>query len=511
MEAAGERTLTAQMAHGEVAHKAVDMPAHVSKGKNTRVALRSDRLGINGLSDAVYEVAPHVYEIVEYKSTPVRRKAEVTDANILQLTLQRMCLEEAGNEVVGQSIYFTDHHKRIEVEISEEDRARAEETVTRTRAIVSADHSPPPLEDAPQCSFCSHISVCLPDEHALKTVRRRVLPSDPDGGILHLSEQGTRASISSGRIIVSKGKDQLGTVPLEKVQGIVIHGNIDVSSGLLRQLMWENVSVVWCSSSGRVYGWSRTADSPNGSTRSKQFVMSHTGNLPIASEMIAAKIHNQGTFLRRNTSDDTNSLLADLRALEQQAREAADIPSLFGIEGEAAGRYFANFSTMLNPEELTALGWQWPGRVGRGAQDPLNVLLNFCYSLLTTEAIRALAACGLDPAAGFLHSSSRNKPALALDLIEEFRAPVADSVVVSLVNRREIKQKDFSRSAGTVRLTPEGRKRVITAFEKRIQTVFTHPLFGYRVTWRRAIEVQARLILGVLDGSMDHYEGVKIR
>lgn len=166
---------------------------------------------------------------------------------------------------------------------------------------------------------------------------------------------------------------------------------------------------------------------------------------------------------------------------------------------------------MLSSKRMEALEWEWPGRHGRGAADPINILLNYAYGLLRTEVIRAILTCGLDPHAGFLHSSGRNKPALALDLMEEFRAPIADSVVISMINRREIKATDFTYIQDVARLRDSARKKVIAAFERRVQTSIQHPLFGYDVTWRRVIEIQARMILGVLTGVQPSYVGVTVR
>lgn len=117
----------------------------------------------------------------------------------------------------------------------------------------------------------------------------------------------------------------------------------------------------------------------------------------------------------------------------------------------------------------------------------------------------------MDPNAGFLHSSGRNKPALALDLCEEFRAPLADSVVITAFNNDELKKRDFSDVTGSTRLRDSGRKALIAAYERRVTTEFSHPVFGYKVTWRRAMEIQARLVLGVIDGTQPGYRGVLTR
>jgi len=179
---------------------------------------------------------------------------------------------------------------------------------------------------------------------------------------------------------------------------------------------------------------------------------------------------------------------------------------LLGIEGEAARAYFAAFSSMLKVS-----GIELSGRSKRPARDPVNAALNYSYALLLGDCIRAVMACGLDPHAGFLHSSERNKPALALDLCEEFRAPVADSTVVRAFNNRELTASDFFSRLGTVSLTEAGRKKLIAAYEQRVMGQFRHPTFDYTVTWRRAMEVQARLVLGVIDGTQDRYVGVRTR
>ena len=181
------------------------------------------------------------------------------------------------------------------------------------------------------------------------------------------------------------------------------------------------------------------------------------------------------------------------------------------MEGEAAGLYFDSFPTMLTGNTAAFAATRWRGRRRRPAPDPANAALDYTYALLLGDCIRSLVACGLDPHAGFLHSSSRNKPALALDLMEEFRAPVADSVVVRAFRNGELTERDFSGEMGSCRMTDRGRKQLISGFERRIETSFRHPVFGYDVTWRRAIEVQARLVLGTIDGSQSAYKGVTVR
>ena len=141
----------------------------------------------------------------------------------------------------------------------------------------------------------------------------------------------------------------------------------------------------------------------------------------------------------------------------------------------------------------------------------MNAMLNYAYGILASDCIRAIISCGLEPHAGFVHSSNRNKPALALDLMEEFRAPVADSIVMNAINNREVKPSDFDSKLGTTRLGEKSRRALIAGYERRVQSEFQHPLFKYKVSWRRAIEVQARQVLGVLDGTQPRYVGIRTR
>lgn len=205
----------------------------------------------------------------------------------------------------------------------------------------------------------------------------------------------------------------------------------------------------WChSSSGSCP--SSPAQGPNGGPRLLQHVASHHGRIDLARQFIAAKVANQATLLRRHSSD--SDTITRLRVLQREALEAPSLTDLFGIEGEAAARYFENFLTMIRPKAIQTESLTFAARTRRPARDPINAALNFCYGILTADAIRAVVSCGLDPHAGFLHSSGRNKPALALDLVEEFRAPVADSVVINAFNNGEIRTRDFTTALGTTRL-----------------------------------------------------------
>ncbi|OZG65050.1 CRISPR-associated endonuclease Cas1 [Bifidobacterium eulemuris] len=507
LESVGESIDSEQMAHGFYDHRKVDRTGGASDADAFHaVNVRHEEWGISGKLDAAQMTDDGVV-IREYKATPVKRAMTVTEAMRIQLALQASCLNDMGYRVAGTEIFFTTHHRRVEVDLNEDDYAAAKQAVDETRALINSDTAPDPLEDDPRCMRCSHVGICLPEERKLCAVTRRIVVSSPDNQVTHLTTPGAKAFSRAGRMVVFKEGEELASVPLDSIQGLQIHGNTDLSSGLIRELMWRDIPIMWCSGSGRLYGWSVPSYGPNGAQRVEQHVASHEGRLGLAREFIAAKIRNQTVLLRR--SDRDNPALEQMRRIERQVENTNRWQDVLGLEGEAASLYFSQFGCLIKPEKRA--DWVWTARMRRPAPDPLNALLDYAYTLLLSDCVRAIVACGLDAHAGFLHSSNRNKPALALDLMEEFRAPIADSVVQTVVNNGEVRASGFVHSLGSTRMDDNTRKALVKAYERRMETELTHPMFGYKASWRRIVEIQARMILGYLDGSQARYKGIRIR
>lgn len=315
----------------------------------------SEALGITGRCDTLELAEDGTATVVEYKSTPVRKRPDVSEQMVVQLALLTAALRAGGVDVTGVAVYFTEHNQRVDVPVGEAETANAAEHVRQLRAMLDDGTAPEPLVDDPRCRGCSYAGVCLPDERALEPVVRRVLVADPDTQTLHVATPGARVSIRSGRVYVVKGDDKLGTVPIERVFALVLHGNIDVSSGLLRELLWRRVPVVWCSGTGRVIGWVSSAQSANGGARVRQHVASDRGRLDLARAFVTAKIANQATLLRR--LGEACEAMTKLRRLQRDATGAPSIEELFGVEGEAASHYFAAFPTMLSPAIRTELAF----------------------------------------------------------------------------------------------------------------------------------------------------------
>jgi len=215
-------------------------------------------------------------------------------------------------------------------------------------------------------------------------------------------------------------------------------------------------------------------------------------------------VWNQRTLLRRNcdTGPDVKKTLDRLSELRDQADRAGSAAELLGLEGTAARLYFGAFPLMLKTDMGTLT---LEGRNRRPPRDPLNALLSFVYSLLTKDWTIACGVAGLDPFLGFFHRPRFGRPSLALDLMEEFRPIVGDSVVLSLVNGGAVSPTDFVRRGLGVALTDAARRRVISAYERRMDELITHPTFGYRISYRRTFEVQARLLGRFVMGEIAEY------
>jgi CRISPR-associated protein Cas1 len=244
--------------------------------------------------------------------------------------------------------------------------------------------------------------------------------------------------------------------------------------------------------------------------RRAQFAMAESAGfgLALARRLVAGKIRNQRVMVQRNHREPPAVVLGEMRKMAERAESAASMESLLGIEKNGARLYFGQFAGMLKNEEgeaLSGFAFDFEKRNRRPPRDPVNALLSLAYSMLAKDFTVACYAVGFDPMVGFYHQPRFGRPALALDLMEPFRALVADSAVLTAVNTRMVGERDFVRAAGSVALTPAGRKGFFRAYEARMDTLVTHPLFDYRVSYRRMLEIQARLLAKYVMAEIGEY------
>jgi CRISPR-associated endonuclease Cas1 len=237
--------------------------------------------------------------------------------------------------------------------------------------------------------------------------------------------------------------------------------------------------------------------------------------LAFSRSLVAAKIRNSRVFLRRNfkagDAAERELTLKLLSRLADRALHAPNEPELLGIEGEAAARYFRLFQSMFNEQAHDFPEFAFEKRTRRPPADPVNAMLSLAYALLTRTWLTVLSAVGFDPYLGFYHRPRFGRPALALDMMEPFRPILADSTVIQAVNNGEVKADGFFRAGPAVNLKAHARRAFIAAYERRLAQEATHPLFGYRVSIRRLLEVQARLLVRHLDGEIAEYPHYLVR
>jgi CRISPR-associated protein Cas1 len=240
--------------------------------------------------------------------------------------------------------------------------------------------------------------------------------------------------------------------------------------------------------------------------RRKQFAAAEDTkkSIMLARRFIEGKIRNCRTLLRRNCDTSPEAALKELTKFISTASKASSTEELLGVEGSAGRIYFMHFKNMLKKQEPEKM-FDFKSRNRRPPKDPVNALLSYTYALLAKDATVALLSVGFDPYMGFYHKPRYGRPSLALDLMEEFRPLIADSVVIGMINNNEISNKNFIRRGNAVTFTDDGRKSVIKAYERRMDSQIKHPVFGYTISYRRVLEVQARLISRCISGEIAEY------
>jgi CRISPR-associated protein Cas1 len=275
------------------------------------------------------------------------------------------------------------------------------------------------------------------------------------------------------------------SVPAQTVEQVVLMGNPQVTGDALCYALELGMPVHYLSSFGKYLGSALPGYSRNGQLRLAQYAVynDEKRRLDLVKAIVTGKIHNQHGVLYRHSQPDN-----PLKLRKKQVSERGTLDEVRGIEGLAAREYFACWQEMLGDK------WFFAGRNRRPPTDPVNSLLSFAYGLLRVQVTAAVHVAGLDPYIGYLHEVHHGQPAMVLDLMEEFRPLVADNLVLSVLHNQEIKPKDFVESLGAYRLSDGGRKTFLQAFERKMSDEFKHPTFEYRCTYRRAIELQARLL-----------------
>jgi CRISPR-associated exonuclease Cas4/CRISPR-associated protein Cas1 len=479
------------------------------------VTMSSERLGLIARMDVI-EGEEGSLTPVDYKRG---RRPHVEkgawEPERVQVCAQALILEDQGYRVAEGALWFAESRERVRVELDAALRETTLRAIADLRLTAAAGRRPPPLENSPKCPRCALAAICLPDEVRFfdRTVVPRLLAPDADAALpLHVQTPGARIR-RSGEMLVVETDEAATEVPLTDVSELILWGPVSLTTPALHELLARGLPVSWHSSGGWFLGQAAGIGTRSVDVRLAQFRLAAdpAAARRVAAGLVAAKVRNQRTMLRRNWKrDPADPALADalerLGRLAEAAPSAPDADRLLGIEGEAAALYFAAFPGLFSPDR--APDFDLAKRNRRPPEDPVNALLSYAYALLLRALVAPLAAAGFDPSLGFLHRPRHGRPALALDMMEPFRPLLADSAVLMAVNNGEVTAADFVRNGPACALKPAGRKALIAAWERRLDQETTHPVFGYRLSTRRLLALQCRLLARHVMGEipdMPHY------
>jgi len=513
------------------------------------VQMGSERLGVVAKMDLVevkagkddlftaLEVCP-----VDYKAGAPREGEEANelwDTDKMQLGLQALILRDNGYHCNEGVIYYRATKQRVRLPITPELENWILEKIAEAKRLIIGP-IPAPLIHSPKCVRCSLAPVCLPDETRMLAqppaedsaprpadAPRRLIAARDDKRALYLNTPGYRVGCKDEVLQVKDQDRVVEEVRMRDVSHVALFGNIQISTQAIQSLCEMEVPVTYFSMGGWFYGITRGHTLKNIFLRMEQFRLARDEAtcLALARQFVHGKIRNQRTLLMRNHVEPPEVIIGKLKRASEDALAAKSIEELLGIEGAAASQYFQQFNGMVKVEEddlpgldslpkdakQLAFNFNFTNRNRRPPTDPVNAMLSLAYSMLAKDCTLAALAVGFDPYLGFYHQPRFGRPALGLDLMEEFRPLVAESTVLSCINNRVVTEKDFVRAGQAVNLSAPGRKRFFQTYEQRMCSLITHPLFDYKVSYRRALELQARLLAKTLTGEIVEYAPLMTR
>jgi CRISPR-associated protein Cas1 len=540
---AGEERTNIHLEEGQRVHETANTCAVELKRGETlvsrRVYVASESLGVAGFIDLVEEAAETSCPI-EYKKG---KQGDWLNDKV-QLCAQGLALEEmSGKPVPHGYLYYFASRRRQKVDFTPELRNLTRQAVAEAHRLAAEGSAIPDPLDSPKCNGCSVAPICLPDEVLYLQEKTPFPPVGPPSlgfeNTLYIDTQGAYIRKRGERLIVEHEGQELRDIPLLKLDQVVLVGNVSLSAPILRLLLAQGIPVTYLSVQGRYCGSTLSPETRNALLRISQHDTRHspTRSLELAKRFVIGKLTNMRTLIMRrargkkreesqgeggngNGKMDNGGLEAntagpvDLDTVAWQLKRwigavhgADSLETLLGIEGSGSAAYFRCFGSFLKGR----WGFDFEKRTRRPPRDPVNALLSLAYTLLLGDLVSACHIVGLDPYVGFLHAPRYGRASLALDLMEEFRPIVADSLVVTFINNGQVDPDDFEQLQGGFFLKENARKRFYAAYEQRKTEEITHPVFEYRLPYRRAFELQARILAKYLMGEIEAYEPLVVR
>lgn len=330
---------------------------------------------------------------------------------------------------------------------------------------------------------------------------------------LYITSEGSYLSLDGENIVVFEQAQEIGRVPLHNLEAIVSFGYRGASPALMGGCADRNISLCFLTPQGKFLARVTGRVKGNVILRKQQYEISNDPvvSLGIAKNCILGKVYNSRWVLERATRDHSLQVDVDqvkrasgfLKSSLESIVTCTDMAQLRGYEGEAASVYFGVFNQLILQQKKDFV---FSGRNKRPPLDNVNAMLSFVYTLLTGMVASALETVGLDPYVGFMHTDRPGRVSLALDLIEELRPVLADRFVLTLINRKIVTGKDFTRKEdGAVLMSEKARKNLLIEWQNRKKEIITHPYLNEKVEWGMIPFVQAMLLARYLRGDLDEY------
>lgn len=494
-------------------------------GERTQLELADPALGLVGKVDAIRRrdgsLVP--YEHKRGKARRDGKTAQPWPSDRLQVVAYAVLIESATGQAIpeGRVRYHADN-ATVRVPIDDAARAELSGAIAAARALRESPDRPPVAENDRLCARCSLAPVCLPEEtrQAEDPGREptRLFPPDRDGASLHVVTPGARVGRSGETLLVTPPDGQPPTRhAIREVDSLLLHGQAQATTQALALCADRGIPVHWISTSGH-HTASLTATAGQVQRRLRQYraLAEEATCLRLARALAHAKVEGQHRYLLRGSRGDAasrDSMLADLvpiRSALAQIGGVADRDSLRGLEGSAAVGYFRGLARLLAPSVPEPLRYTTRNR--RPPVDRFNALLGFGYGLLHTAVMRAVLASGLEPALGFFHTPRSSAYPLVLDLMELFRVPLWDMVLLGSLNRGQWDPSaDFAVTKAKVWLSDAGKKKAIGLFEMRLDETWKHPVLGYSLSYARALELEARLLEKEWSGEPGLFARMRLR
>lgn len=485
--------------------------------------LASKALGLTGKVDCLRRRDGSLipYEHKRGRAHRENDKAHAWPSDALQVSAYGMLLEEETDEVIpeGRVRYHADN-VTVRVPLDEVARDGVRAAVARARELRKLPNRPPVTENDRLCAKCSLAPVCLPEEERFVSdpTRKpvRLFPAEKELKTIHVTEHGAYVARSGDTLKVETKEGERRVFPVREVGSIVLHGYPQITTQALHFCVYNNIAVHWLSA-GQHYVTGITPDAGAVQRKLRQYLaLSNPGMcLSLARRLVAAKVEGALRYVLRVTrgaerSETIVRSIAAMRTTLKQAACAEGVDELRGHEGMAGRAYFTALPDLLHdtvPQEL-----RFNGRNRRPPRDRFNALLGFGYALLYQAVMQAVLAVGLEPGLGFFHAPRSSAHPLVLDMMELFRVPVWDIVLVGSLNRLQWDpDADFSVTAARVWLSDSGRKKAIKLFEQRLEQTWKHPVIGYSLSYARLLELEVRLLEKEWTGSPGLFANMRLR